>query len=201
MKNFEGGSNLVNVLPEPGRGHRTWTHDTNTASGSLRALRILMPLGMAIDILEHADLNMFVSLGGAVHCKIGQLREPSQPMWFIKTESMDKICVSNVNPEAVHCKVVELPLNYHQVMVRYQFRTPPRGGLTNEKWFDRCSTYLKMWIELLIAEKRRQMHAIAEMWPKVPWYVGGIFAMPIVLWLSKHERNERKRSAAQKLHC
>ena len=63
----------------------------------------------------------------------------------------------------MHCKVLELPLNYHQVMVRYQFRTPPKGGLTNEKWFDRCSTYLKMWMELLIAEKRRQMHASKEM--------------------------------------
>ena len=86
-------------------------------------------------------------------------------------------------------------MNYNQFMVRYQFRTPPKGGLTNERWFDRCSTYLKMWIELLIAEKRRQMHASAEMWPKVPWQVDGVFSMPIVLWLSK-ERNERKRSAA-----
>ncbi len=192
MKNFEGGSNLVNVLPEPGRGHCAWVNGTNTASGSLRALRILMPLGMAIDILEHADLNMFVSLGGAVHCKSDQLRMPDQPVWFIKTE-MKEICVSNVNPEAVHCKVVELPLNYHQVMVRYQFRTPPKGGLTHEKWFDRCRHYLYMWIELLSKEKRRQMHASAEMWPEVPWQVDGVFTMPIVLWLPKHER---KRSAA-----
>ena len=137
MKNFEGGSNLVATLPEPGRGHVSWTNGTNTASGSLRALRILMPLGMAIDILEHADLNKFVSLGGAVHCKRDQLRMPAHPVWFIKTESMKEICVSNVNPEAVHCKVVELPLNYHQVMVRYQFRTPPKGRLTNEEWFER----------------------------------------------------------------
>ena len=78
---------------------------------------------------------------------------------------MNEIRESSVNPEAVRCKVVELPLNYHRVRVRYQLRTPPKGGLTKEKWFGRCSTYLKMWIELVIAEKRRQMHASAEMWP------------------------------------
>ena len=193
MKNFEGGSNLVNVLPEPPRGHNAWTNGTNTASGSLRALRILMPLGMAIDILEHADMAVFTNSGG-VQCLRGQLQFPNTPVWFLQAEKMRIMQVSKVNTEVVHCKVVELPLNYHQVMVRYQFRTPPKGGLTNEKWFDRCSTYLKMWIELLIAEKRRQMHA-TEMWPKVPWEVDGVFSMPIVLWLSK-ERNERKRSAA-----
>ena len=138
-----------------------------------------MPLGMAIDILERADLNMFVNMGGAMQCKRGELRLPDQPVWFIKTESMKDICVSNVNPEAVHCKVVELPLNYHQVMVRYQFHTPPKGGLTNEKWLDYCSTYLNMWIDLLIAEKRRQMHASAEKWPKVPWDVDGIYPCPV----------------------
>ena len=88
---------------------------------------------------------------------------------------------------------MELHLNFHQAMVRYQFRTPPTGKLTNGQWFDRCFTYLRMWIELLIAEKRRQMHASAEMWPTVPWELRGVFAMPIVLWLSKPER---KRSAA-----
>ena len=69
MKNFDGGSNLVNALPEPGRWHSVWTNGTNSASGSLRALRILVPLGMAIDILEHADLNKFVSMAAAVHCQ------------------------------------------------------------------------------------------------------------------------------------
>ena len=83
MRSFGGGSNLVNVLPEPGRGHSAWKNGTNTASGSLRALRILMPLGMAIDILEHADLNKFVSMGGVVHCKRDQLRMPDHPVWFI----------------------------------------------------------------------------------------------------------------------
>ena len=135
---------------------------------------------------------MFVNMGGAVQCKRGELRLPDQPVWFIKTELMRELRVSDVNPEVVHCKVVELPLNYHQVMVRYQFRTPPKGGLTNEKWFDRCSSYLKAWMELLIAEKRRQLHLSADMWPAVPWTKGDVYTVPIVLWLSRCN----KRAAA-----
>ena len=199
MKNFEGGSNLVNVLPEPGRGHNSWKNGTNTASGS-RAVRILMPLGMAIDILEHADMAVFAYQGGT-QCSIDHLRFPDTPVWWINAGTLTRMSVRDVNAKVVHCKVVELPLNYHQVMVRYQFRTPPKSGLTNEKWFDCCSTYFKMWIELLIAEKRRQMHASAEKWPKVPWEVDGIFSMPIVLWLSKKRSNERKRSASKMMHC
>ena len=122
MKNFDGCSNLVNTLSdsEIPRDHTRWTNGTNTASGS-RALRILMPLGMAIDILERADLNMFVSMGGVMQCKRGELRLPDQPVWFLKTDLMKELRVRGVNPEVVHCKVVELPLIYHQVMVRYQF--------------------------------------------------------------------------------
>ena len=199
MKNFKGGSKLVNVLPEPGPGHNLWKSGTNTASGS-RGLRILMPLGMAIDILERADLNMCVNMGGAMQCKRGELRLPDQPVWFLKTELMRELRVRDVNPEVVHCKVVELPLNYHQVMIRYQFRTPPKGGLMNENWLDHCSDYINMWIDLIIAEKRRQMHATADAWPEVPWEVDGIYSMPFVLWLSKL-CNERKRSASKMLHC
>ena len=189
MKNFEGGSKLVNVLPEPGRGHNSWKYGTNTASGS-RGLRIRMPLGMAIDILERAGLNMLVNMGGAVQCKRGELRLPDQPVWFITTELMRELRVSDVNPEVVHCKVVELPLNYLEVMVRDQLRTPPKGGRTNEQWLDHCAAYLNMWMELLIAEKRRQLHLSAELWPLVPWTMGDTYTMPIVWWLSKCNKRE-----------
>ena len=54
--------------------------------------------------------------------------------------------------------------------------------------------YIKMWIELIIAEKRRQMHAPDEMWPSwIPWEVKTVWNMPIVLWLSKPK--DRKRTS------
>ena len=192
MKNFDGCSNLVNNPPEPTMDHSLWTKGHNTASGA-RALRILMPLCTAIDILENADVPMFASKHG-IQTSIGQLRFPDMPVWWIKAGTLQEMSIREVNDKVVHCKVVELPLNYHQVMVRYQFRTPPKGGLTNETWFDRCSTYLKMWIELLIAEKRRQLHLSAKKWPMAPWEVDGVYTMPMVLWLSKCNRKRKHKA-------
>ena len=68
----------------------------------------------------------------------------------------------------IHCKSLELPLNYHERMLRYQFRVPPKveeGGrrLEPEEWLEKCKRYMKKWIDLIIVEKKRQMHAPLEM--------------------------------------
>ena len=66
----------------------------------------------------------------------------------------------------VHCRDVAFPINYHEVMLRYKFRTPgKRGGMDREAWHERCRVHINVWIELLIAEKRRQMRAADELWP------------------------------------
>ncbi len=93
----------------------------------------------------------------------------------------------------VHCKTLELPLNYEEHMLRYQFRTlpkPRRGDNTRQEWLDRSRAYLAAWVELMIAEKRRQMNVMEGwLWPKwLPWTVDGVFTMPIVLWLSKPKK-------------
>ena len=75
----------------------------------------------------------------------------------------------------VHCTTVEPPLNYEQVMLRYSFSTPPKRAMTVQEWLKLCEQYVKLWIELLIAEKRRQMHATHDRWPKLlPWSVDGL---------------------------
>ena len=55
LKVFGGGANRVAELPKPGAGHRLWSLGVNSASGSLRSLRILMPLSLALNILGKAD--------------------------------------------------------------------------------------------------------------------------------------------------
>ncbi len=63
--------------------------------------------------------------------------------------------------------------------------------MSDEEWLDNCRNYLNMWMELLIAEKRRQMnhprpYSPDEMWPRwLPWEVTDVFTIPIVMWLSK----------------
>ena len=150
----------------------------------MRALRILMPVGMAIDILDNADMSAFAAAAGAVQCLPDQLQAPDCQVYFLK-EAPEAMRVRDVQSK-VHCKTLELPLNFHQVMVRCQFRAPPKAGLTWEQLLKKGKRYIRKWIALILAEKRRQMHLPPEMWvPGLPWEVHRVFDMLIVLWLSK----------------
>ena len=95
--------------------------------------------------------------------------------------------MKQVDADKVHCNTLELALNYHEVMIRYQFRTPKKDlGIARQALLEKCRRYVNMWIELILADKRRQMHASREIWPHwMPWEVNTVWDMPIVLWLSK----------------
>ena len=80
LTHFEGGENLVASLPRPLAAHALWEKGVNSAGGSMRSLRILMPVGMALDILEHADMSVFVDAAGAVECRLDQLQAPDHPV-------------------------------------------------------------------------------------------------------------------------
>ena len=159
-----------------------------------------MPLSMALEILQNADLEIFTQQAG-VECWPGQLQYPDQPVYFLNWK-WSRFQITDVQSDVhrddrkLHCKSIELPLNYHQRMVRYTFRVPPKHGwnetgeertLDETEWQEKCKRYLEKWIELIIAEKRRQMHASGEMWPPSPARVEvrDVWTMPMVLWLSK----------------
>ena len=151
----------------------------------MRALRMLVPLGMAVDILERADMSVFCqSGGGGVECQADQLRYPDCPVYFLKGDELLETRVGSLQSK-VHCKTLELQLNFHQAMIRYTFRTPGRSALPMPEWHRKCRRYVREWMELMIVEKRRQMQAPPEMWPHLPWRVTTPWLMPIVLWLSK----------------
>eukprot|EP00974_Lingulodinium_polyedra_P030962 2980460-Lingulodinium_polyedra.AAC.1 len=86
---------------------------TNTASGGRRALRICLPLHMAVGILEHAHSPAFVGNAGAVECQLRELKYPHHAVWFAKQPSTQMIWLTDLNSTVVHCKVIELPLNFH----------------------------------------------------------------------------------------
>ena len=151
-----------------------------------------MTLDMAIDILQKRDMFVFThQAGGAVECQQNQLKDPRQEVRWLN-ERDDMIQVSRVQRHKVHCKVVELALNYHERMVRYAFRTPSRTAedgswLDQAEWNAKCHRYMEKWIDLIVSEKKRQMHAAEHiMWP--PWplrsEVSDVWGMPIVMWLS-----------------
>ena len=201
LATFEGAQNsLVFPLPEPeSYTHDAWEKGINSSSGS-RSLRIVMPLAMFVDIVEKADLSIFTSEAGGVGCRPHQLQFPNHEVRFLNGK-WDKFEITQVQRDLpahkrkIHCKTIELPLNYHERMVRYQFRVPPkhdnnRRQLEEEKWLEKCKRYLQKWVELIIAEKKRQMHAPEKMWP--PWpprsEVKDVMTMPMVIWLSKPKK-------------
>ena len=161
------------TLPEPDlANHDAWTIGTNNSgSGGKRPLRIVMRLQMALDILKHGDLVCFLH----------------QRRFMIQ--------VTDVQHDRIHCKVLELALNYHERMLRHAFRVPPNNGpycqqLETGGWLRKCSRYIHKWIDLIISEKNRQMQLPDDMWP--PWSprseVANVFDMPIVMWLSKEKK-------------
>ena len=66
-------------------------------------------------------------------------------VYFVKA-AITAIDLWDVNAQEAHCKVLELPLNYQEHMVRYQFRTLPNMGRTKEEWMARTEEYIKEWI-------------------------------------------------------
>ena len=160
-----------------------------------------MPLEMFCDIVDNADLSIFLAEAGGVECWPHQLRYPNHQVRFLNGKWDKKFEITQVQrdlPEhlrKIHCKTIELPLNYHERMVRYQFRVPPkhdnnRRQLDEDKWRKKCKRYLQKWVDLIIAEKKRQMHAPEKMWP--PWpprsEVKDVMTMPMVIWLSKPKK-------------
>ena len=70
-------------MQEPQATHEVWEDGINTAGGGMRSWKVLMPVGMAIDILEHADLSAFAERAGAVECCPGQLRGADRSVFLV----------------------------------------------------------------------------------------------------------------------
>ena len=163
-------------------------------------MRIVMPLRMAVEILERCGMRSFAETG-AVVCRPTELGNPAQSVCFLHQRRF-MIRVTDVQHDRrIHCKVLELALNYHQRMIRYAFRVPPKVSkygrlLEDAEWLRKCSRYIHKLIDLIIQENQWQkMHTPEHMWP--PWpprsEVDTVGNMPIVMWLSRREKKACKR--------
>ena len=123
-------------------------------------MRIVMPLRMAVEILEQCDMRSSAGTG-AVVCWPTDLSNPAQEVCFLRRKCQ-WVTVADVQHDRIHCKVLELGLNYHQRMIRYAFRIPPNIGndgqqLDDGEWLRKCRRYIEKWLKLIIQEKKRQM--------------------------------------------
>ena len=157
-------------------------------------MRVVMPLRMAVEILQRCDLRTFAR-DGVVVLRQTQLSNPAQSVCFLK-KKCEWFTVAYVHPNWIHCKGLELALNYHERMIRYAFRVPPKDGKDGEQledagWLGKRSGYIEKWIDLIIKEKQWQMmHTPEHMWP--PWpprsEVKKVWDMPIVIGCQERRR-------------
>ena len=147
LQTFEGGANLVGMIAEPTSAtHGAWVRGTNSASGGRRALRIVMPLGMAVEILERCDLKTF-ACEGAAELQQTKLSNPNQAVCFLK-QRPQWLKVEDVQRNLIHCKSLELALNYHERMIRFAFHIPPKNGNDGQQlevgeWLRKCRRYIQ----------------------------------------------------------
>ena len=87
---------------------------------------IVMPLRMGVEILERCDIRSFAGTC-AVVCQPTDLGNPAQSVCFLK-KRREMIPVTNAQPNWIHCKSLELELNYQQRMIRYAIRIPQKIG-------------------------------------------------------------------------
>ena len=166
----------------------------------------------AVDLIQKADIDIFMNECAAVECLPAALNNPREPVWFLRSWNeatpmhIDEIQLDAVTPK-VSAKTLELALNIHEEMTRYQFRTPSKrnrkgGQLGDLEWQEKCRAYLNLWIELIVAEKKRQMQLPKALWPfnegyTFPWEVNSWWDMPIVLHLSKESQKKKRRTSWQ----
>ena len=87
---------------------------------------------------------------------------PNSPMYVLKQGSAKPLKLQGIHPK-IHCKAIEWPLNYHQVMVRSQFRTPSKGNLAEWEWMQKCHPSIQLLVDYIILKKTRQMQLAIDM--------------------------------------
>ena len=147
-----------------------------------------MPLSLAISIMEHADPEQFVTQGGAMICPLSVLEdheyELPQKLWFLN-KRMEPIALTQVSSKHAHCKVLELVVTSLELSGAHGAL---QKGRSTEEWYKKVQEYIGQWVDVCLAEKRRQMNiGDQSLWPKLPepWPLITVYDMPIVLWMSK----------------
>ena len=98
----------------------------HTFSSSTRALRALLPVGMAIDILEHVGIKVFADQCG-VQCCLAKSQYPTRQLYLLKQPHPHVMQLMDVNESRVHCKTLELALSFHEEMIQHSFHEPKKA--------------------------------------------------------------------------
>ena len=75
--------------------------------------------------------------------------------------------------------MLELSAKFETEIERYSIRNIPKASDDEKKVF------LRQFADVVVDEKRRQLHHELHRQTKLPWEVRNAFTMPVVIWLRK----------------
>lgn len=83
-------------------------------------------------------MGLFTANAGGVECHPSDLTNPDDPIDFLREGQARPMKLQHVHTK-IHIKSIDLPLNVHQIMVRYELRTPKKERImTQEEWEQKC---------------------------------------------------------------
>ena len=178
LKTFEGVTCSLNHLDD----HLSPTHES-WAKGLMgtkknRALRCLMPLSLALEIIKSADRERFM-VDAVIEVDIGRLPHENQTVYWLKEQKWITSSFAGLFGSRIITKTIEFSLNFNEQMHRIQLSPTGRNK-------ERCDRYIKALNAALASEKLRQMQ-IKDARPLLPWEVEDVWTMPAVLWIHKRQ--------------
>ena len=157
-----------------------------------RKYRVLVPLGLAVQVFERASVDHFRRYGTA-RCsmaelpQVSSLRAATTTAWRREWTDWMQMGIVEEDKAVLEVKAVELALDYTKHRTRFELQRP---------WcsFEAARDMLKMWSRSMQSSKRAQMqNENSSDWPRGhmrPWPIISFWDMPVVLWLLELQRRE-----------
>ena len=158
------------------------------SGGKSRCMRLLLPLGLVLQLLHKASIPDFMHRGLLI-TQLEHLSENermSRVLWLKKRTHERPFC------EFVDTQVVwstfELSCDFRKSMHRIQLSAFGRGGRPHQEWYEAGKRFLDALCDLLLLEKKRQMQSPEFPRVPLPWSVKDVMTMPVVLWVRTLKR-------------
>ena len=176
LKRWNGSRNAWIKLPlTKDQTHPLFAKGVTTSN--VTSLRLLLKVDLLLNMLHHGELQdgkgvvFDISLAEEIYHK---------EVYFIQGGTYKPIRFADIT-QGPHgsFKTLELSDKFETEIDRYSMMNIPKAGP------DEKNMFLKLWADVVVAEKRRQLLHNLTGPTNLPWTVTDVFTMPVVIWLKK----------------
>ena len=144
-------------------------------SSNVTSLRLLLKVDLLWHMLCHGKLE-----SGGVVFDISRAEKINKEAYFIQGGTYKPIQFADITRGPIGSfKTLELSAKFETEIDRYTMMNIPKAGPDEENKF------LKLWAEVVVAEKRRQLLHNLTGQTNLPWRMKNVWTMPVVIWLKK----------------